>query len=40
VRLVNDSSIENADGEGGSYYIRERIILVPKNATIKDGTIV
>lgn len=40
VRLVNEKGIENLDGPDGSYYIRDRIILVPKNATIKDGTIV
>jgi glucose-1-phosphate adenylyltransferase len=40
VRLVNESGVENADGEGGNYYIRERIIIVPKNATIKNGTVV
>ncbi len=40
VRLVNESGLENADAPDGSYYIRDRIILVPKNATVKDGTIV
>jgi glucose-1-phosphate adenylyltransferase len=40
VRLVNESGVENADAPDGSYYIRERIIIVPKNATIKDGTVV
>ncbi|HYY56444.1 MAG TPA: glucose-1-phosphate adenylyltransferase [Pyrinomonadaceae bacterium] len=40
VRLVNESGVEHSDGEGGSYYIREGIIIVPKNATIKDGTVV
>lgn len=40
VRLLNDGGIENADAPDGSYYIRDRIILVPKNATIPDGTIV
>lgn len=40
VRLLNESGIENADGPDGSYYIRDRIILVPKNATIPDGTVV
>jgi glucose-1-phosphate adenylyltransferase len=39
VRLVNEAGIENADGEGGGYYIRDRIIIVPKNAVVKDGTI-
>jgi len=40
VQLVNHNNIETADGENGSYYIREGIIIVPKNATIPDGTIV
>jgi glucose-1-phosphate adenylyltransferase len=40
VRLVNESGVENADGDDGSYYIRDRIIIVPKNATIKDSTVV
>jgi glucose-1-phosphate adenylyltransferase len=39
VRLVNEAGVENADGEGGSYFIREGIIIVPKNATVKDGTV-
>ena len=40
VRLVNESGVENADAEDGSYYIRDRIIIVPKNAVVKDGTVV
>lgn len=40
VQLVNQNNIETADGENGSYYIREGIIIVPKNATIPDGTVV
>jgi len=40
VRLVNDNGIENADAEDGSYVIRDRIIIVPKDAVIKDGTVV
>lgn len=40
VRLVNEAGIENADGEGGNYFIRDRIIIVPKNAVIPDGTVV
>ncbi len=40
VRLVNELGLEEADGPDGSYYIRDRIIIVPKNATVKDGTIV
>lgn len=40
VRLVNQNNIENTDGENGSYFIREGIILVPKNAVIADGTVI
>ena len=40
VRLVNEAGVENADGPDGSYYIRDRIILVPKNSTVKDGTVI
>jgi glucose-1-phosphate adenylyltransferase len=40
VRLVNEAGVEVADGPGKSYYIRDRIIIVPKNAVIKDGTVV
>jgi glucose-1-phosphate adenylyltransferase len=38
VKLLNRDGIENKDGENGCYYIREGIIIVPKNATIPDGT--
>jgi len=37
VKLLNQAGIENKDGENGSYYIREGIIIIPKNAVIKDG---
>jgi glucose-1-phosphate adenylyltransferase len=40
VRLLNETGISEADGENGSYYIRDGIIIVPKNAVIRDGTIV
>jgi glucose-1-phosphate adenylyltransferase len=40
VQLVNRDNVETSDGENGCYYIREGIIIVPKNATVKDGTIV
>jgi glucose-1-phosphate adenylyltransferase len=39
-RLLNEAGIENADNEEAGYYIRDRIIIVPKNATVKDGTVV
>ena len=40
VRLLNDAGVEHADGPDGSYYIRDRIIIVPKNGSIADGTVV
>jgi glucose-1-phosphate adenylyltransferase len=40
VRLLNEAGVENADGADGSYYIRDRIIIVPKNGLIPDGTVV
>jgi len=39
-RLLNEAGVLNEDGEAGSYFIREGIIIVPKNAVIRDGTIV
>jgi len=38
VRLVNESGINNADGDG--YYIREGIIIVPKGGEVKAGVAV
>ena len=40
VRLLNEAGFDTFDAEDGSYYIREGIIIVPKNAVIPDGTIV
>jgi glucose-1-phosphate adenylyltransferase len=40
VRLVNESKTLEADGAGNSYYIRDGIVIIPKNAVIKDGTII
>ena len=40
VRLLNEVGIEHVDGPGGMYYIRDRIIIVPKNGLIPDGTVV
>jgi glucose-1-phosphate adenylyltransferase len=39
-RLLNEAGVMELDGEGGSYFIRDGIIIVPKNAVIKDGTVV
>ena len=38
VRLVNESGVMHADGDG--YYIREGIIIVPKGAAVKAGVTV
>jgi glucose-1-phosphate adenylyltransferase len=38
VRLVNDASVDHADGDG--YHIRNGIIIVPKGATVKAGVTV
>jgi glucose-1-phosphate adenylyltransferase len=40
VRLINEAKVVEADGADNSYYIRDGIIIVPKNAVIKDGTVV
>ena len=40
VRLLNEAGVQDADAPDGSYYIRDGIIIVPKNAVIKDGTVV
>jgi glucose-1-phosphate adenylyltransferase len=38
VRLINQHGKDTADGE--NYYIRDGIIIVPKNATIRDNTVI
>jgi glucose-1-phosphate adenylyltransferase len=38
VRLVNESGVQQADGDG--YYIRNGIVIVPKGGVVKDGTCV
>lgn len=40
VRLVNQDGAENRDSDDGSYYIRDGIIIIPKNAVIKDNTVI
>lgn len=40
VRLVNEAGITEKDGEGETYFIRDGIIIVPKNAVINDGTVI
>lgn len=40
VKLLNESGAEDIDAPDGSYYIRDRIIIVPKNGIIPNGMIV
>jgi len=39
-RLLNEAEVIEADGPDKSYYIRDGIIIIPKNAVIKDGTVI
>jgi glucose-1-phosphate adenylyltransferase len=38
VRILNEAGIQEKDGDG--YYVREGIVLVPKNGIIPDGTVI
>ncbi|UCF35372.1 MAG: glucose-1-phosphate adenylyltransferase [Acidobacteriota bacterium] len=38
VRILNEQRIRNHDGD--NYYIRDGIVVIPKNAVIEDGTII
>jgi glucose-1-phosphate adenylyltransferase len=38
VRLVNERGVQEADGP--NYYIRNGIIIVPKNAVLPNDTVV
>ncbi len=40
VQLINQRGVDKEDGPNGNYFIREGIILIPKNATISDGTVI
>ena len=37
-RLVNERGVEEADGDG--FHIRNGIVIVPKNAVVRPGTVV
>ena len=39
-RLINESGIMEAMSEDKSYYIRDGVIIIPKNAIISDGTVI
>lgn len=38
VKILNEGNVQNADGE--FYYIREGIVILPKNAIIPNGTVI
>ncbi len=40
VRLINEAGVLEADSADRSYFIRDGIILVPKNAVIRDGIVI
>jgi glucose-1-phosphate adenylyltransferase len=40
VRLVNERGLRDFEAPDGSYFIRDGIILIPKNAVVPDGTVV
>jgi glucose-1-phosphate adenylyltransferase len=37
-RLINAGGVEDADGDG--YYVRGGVVIVPKDAVIRPGTVV
>ncbi|HEY6247397.1 MAG TPA: glucose-1-phosphate adenylyltransferase [Pyrinomonadaceae bacterium] len=39
-RLLNEAGVVEGDSPDKSYYIRDGIIIIPKNAVIKDGTVI
>jgi len=36
VKILNEARLREKDGDG--YYIREGIVVIPKNAVVRDGT--
>ena len=40
VQLINRLGVDALDSEDGSYYIRDGIVIIPKNSLIADGTVV
>jgi glucose-1-phosphate adenylyltransferase len=38
VRILNEAGLQERDGEG--YFIRDGIVVVPKNGVIPDGTVI
>ena len=38
VRILNEAKLEHADGD--NYFIREGIVIIPKNGVIRNGTVI
>jgi glucose-1-phosphate adenylyltransferase len=38
VRVLNEANVQNHDGAG--YYIRDGIVIIPKNGVLPDGTVI
>ncbi len=39
-RIMNEAGVAEFDAPDGSYFIRDGIIIIPKNAVIPDGTVI
>jgi glucose-1-phosphate adenylyltransferase len=39
-RLINEAGVMEAMSDDKSYYIRDGVIIIPKNAIINDGTVI
>ena len=40
VSILNEKNVEELDGPGGNWYIREGIVCVPRGAVIPNGTVI
>jgi glucose-1-phosphate adenylyltransferase len=40
VQLINISGADSYDNSDGSYFIRDGLVIVPKNSTIPDGAVI
>jgi glucose-1-phosphate adenylyltransferase len=38
VRIVNAAGVQDADGDG--WFIRDGVVIVPKNGVVRDGTVI
>ncbi len=37
-KLINQNGLETYDDPDGRYYIRDKVIIIPKHAVIQSGT--